>query len=185
MRFTYLTAGERSPVPSIPVPDTCATSLLTDEGLVVPIYVVHGTGFEIDAVSEGQIDVAIEKQAARTFLLMRFCSLKQTSYLMAPFDALNTFLEQPFAATKAQVSSPDGLALRIWTQDEAGIVQTIRHTKVPPNLQDALLPIIRRQTRKGQQFDFDAGMMSMLRFIERTKSPAATFERARLRARVS
>ena len=185
MGYSSLVAGDLSPIPSLLIPDTWANSFLSDDGLVVPIFVVSGTGFERDAVSDGQIDIAIERQGPMTFFLLRFLTPAKICYLMAPFDALNTPSDMSIVRVMKQFSSSDGVALRIWTQDESGIIQTVRHTRLPANLQSALMLIVRRQMKKGKCVDLHKGSGLMRRFLERTGRASSAFDNADIKGRVT
>ncbi len=185
MEYSALMAGDVSPIVSLPVADTYATAYLCGEGLIVSIYAVSGTGFDCNAVSDGQIEIAIEKEGPMAFLLLRFKTLIQTAYLMTPFDALNTPSKSSFERVMSQFSSSDGVALRIWTQNESGIIQTIRHSKLPASLQCALKPIVRRQIRGGKRFDFHRSSELMRRFMARSGRPSVAFDQAEIRGRVS
>lgn len=185
MDYAGLSAGDVSPIMSLPVPDTYASAYLCDGGLLVPISVVVGTGFERDAVGEGQIDIAIEKEGPMAFFLIRFRTSMQTSYINAPFDAPNTPLDLSFSRVIRQFSSSDGVALRIWTQNESSIIQTIRHSKLPATLQGALRPIVRRQMAKGHSIEFHRGAELVRRFMQRSGRPSSAFDKAEIRGRVS
>lgn len=185
MKYSSLISGDLSPVPSVPVPDTCADSFLCEEGLNVLIFIAAGTGFEREAVSDGQIDIAIESQGWLGLLLLRFRTPTQASYLSATFDVTNTPSNMSFARVRKQFSSSDGVALRIWTQDESGIIQTIRHTRLPVNLQNALMPIIKRQVKRGRAIELYGHVEMMRDFHQRTERTSLAFEQADTKGRVS
>lgn len=184
MDCSTLCAGDTSPIVSLPVPDTCATSCLCGDDLIVSIFVVAGTEFDLEAVSEGRIDIALEKEGPMAFLLLRFQTLQQISYMMSAFDALNTPSNLCSSRVLRNFNS-GSVGLRIWTQDESSIIQTIRHSRLPANLQGFLQPIVRRQMRKGQAIDFYRGSEMMIRFMQRAGRTSLAFDRAKMKSRVS
>lgn len=176
-------AGRLTPVWLPHLPDTIATSILVGAELMLPIQTTPGTGFDHEGLSDGELALAIEEEGPLAFFLIRLRSLRQDSYLMTPFEAPNTPSPISLREVKNISSGKNSISVRVWTQNDAGIVQTVRQTRMPAGLQTILIPIIRRQLSAGD-VDWEEGKKVMRRFMDRTGDPALAFENCRIKQRI-
>lgn len=181
-----VSVGQPSPFDVRPPPGCLTASLVVGTVAVTLVVAVdEPTITDIDALSFGSIEVALESERNSAILIWKFALASGYSlYLESPLHVGLEIVKDFSNLSPYGLSPGEARALSVVVQDQNGIVRSMRLATIPTLILVRLAPLLTRQLaerkdRKTRRRHFGA----LCDYTARTRSPAAAFHAASVKAR--